>query len=85
RHGGADRRHADHAAAVALTLMPPERTRIADAGLVALAAMRIGIGALAWTRPDVAAKMFGFSGTDGQSRYLWRLFGVRDVLVGLGT
>ncbi|PRC43979.1 hypothetical protein C6A85_000000102570 [Mycobacterium sp. ITM-2017-0098] len=33
----------------------------------------------------MAAKMFGFSGTDGQSRYLWRLFGVRDVLVGLGT
>jgi hypothetical protein len=65
--------------------MPLERARVADAGLISLAAMRIGIGALAWTRPDTAARLFGFSGTDGQSRYLWRLFGVRDVLVGLAT
>ncbi len=65
--------------------MPEQPARIADVGLVSLAAMRIGIGALAWTRPDAAAKLFGLPIPDGQARYLWRLFGVRDVLVGLGT
>jgi hypothetical protein len=61
------------------------RARIADSGIVSLAAMRIGIGALAWARPDLAARLFGLQSPDGQARYLWRLFGVRDVLVGLGT
>lgn len=65
--------------------MPEKRTRIADAGLVSLAGMRIGIGALAWAKPQVASTLFGLPQPDGQARYLWRLFGVRDVLVGLGT
>lgn len=65
--------------------MTERRERVADAGVVALAAMRIGIGALAWARPEVTARLFGFSDPDGQARYVWRLFGVRDVLVGLGT
>ncbi|MFB1296664.1 DUF4267 domain-containing protein [Mycobacterium sp. pW049] len=65
--------------------MTEHRDRVADTGVVALAAMRIGIGALAWARPEVTAKLFGFSDPDGQARYVWRLFGVRDVLVGLGT
>lgn len=65
--------------------MTEQRDRVADTGVVALAAMRVGIGALAWARPDVTAKLFGFSHPDGQARYVWRLFGVRDVLVGLGT
>lgn len=59
--------------------------RAAEAGLLALAAMRVGIGALAWLRPAWAARLFGLRSPDGQARYLWRLFGVRDVLVGLGT
>lgn len=58
---------------------------LATAGIVSLAAMRIGIGALAWAKPEVAAKLFGFPEPDGQARYTWRLFGVRDVVVGLGT
>lgn len=53
--------------------------------MLALAAMRVGIGALAWARPDHAAKLFGMPAPEGQSPYLWRLFGVRDVAVGLGT
>lgn len=65
--------------------MTEQRERVADTGVVALAAMRIGIGALAWARPDVTARLFGFPDPDGQARYVWRLFGVRDVLVGLGT
>lgn len=59
--------------------------KLADAGIVALAGMRIGIGALAWARPDLASTLFGFPAPDDQGRYLWRLFGVRDVAVGLGT
>lgn len=47
--------------------------------------MRIGIGGLAWANPELAARLFGFPEPDGQARYLWRLFGVRDVMVGLGT
>ena len=58
---------------------------LATAGILSLAAMRIGIGALAWAKPDVTAKLFGFDEPDGQARYAWRLFGVRDVVVGLGT
>ena len=34
---------------------------------------------------DAASSLFGFPRPDGQARYLWRLFGVRDVMVGLGT
>lgn len=64
---------------------PRRGARLADAGIVSLAAMRIGIGALAWVRPDTASSLFGFPRPDGQARYLWRLFGVRDVMVGLGT
>lgn len=65
--------------------MPHSPARTANVGLVSLAAMRIGIGALAWARPDTAATLFGFPAPEGQARYLWRLFGVRDVLIGLGT
>ena len=65
--------------------MPDQRARVANAGLLSLAAMRIGIGALAWTRPQLAATLFGLPQPDGQARYLWRLFGVRDLLVGVGT
>ena len=59
--------------------------RLADAGVVALAAMRIGIGGLAWAKPDLTSRLFGFTAPDEQGRYLWRLFGVRDLVVGLGT
>ncbi|MGB3356075.1 MAG: DUF4267 domain-containing protein [Mycobacterium sp.] len=60
-------------------------TRAARTGVLSLAAMRIAIGGLAWARPEVAATLFGLPRPDAQSRYLWRLFGVRDVLIGLGT
>ena len=45
--------------------------------------MRVAIGALAWVRPDVTERLFGMR--SGESRYLWRLFGIRDVAIGLGT
>ena len=61
------------------------RDRWADAGILSLAGMRIVIGALAWLRPDLASRLFGLPRPDGQAAYLWRLFGIRDVVVGLGT
>ena len=62
-----------------------KQRHLADGGLVALAVMRIAVGVVAWVRPDVAAKSFGISAPDGQARYLWRLFGIRDAVIGLGT
>ena len=68
-----------------MSAAPEHHARLADAGILSLAAMRIGIGALAWARPETDSKLFGLPRPDGQARYLWRLFGVRDLLVGLGT
>ena len=61
--------------------MAQKREHIAEAGIVMLAAMRIAVGVVAWVRPDVAATSFGMSAPDGQARYLWRLFGVRDAVI----
>ncbi len=48
--------------------------------------MRIGIGALAWAKPSATAKLFGIGGRPrAESSYLWRLFGIRDVVVGAAT
>lgn len=60
---------------------------VARTSIVALSAIRIGIGALAWARPAVTAKLFGIrgSGVRSESPYLWRLFGIRDVVVGAAT
>ncbi|MCG7579699.1 MULTISPECIES: hypothetical protein [Mycolicibacterium] len=65
--------------------MAQKREHVAEAGIVMLAAMRIAVGVVAWVRPDVAATSFGMSAPDGQARYLWRLFGVRDAVIGLAT
>ena len=55
------------------------------AGLLTLAAMRIGIGALSWVRPDLAARLFRLPEPRRETSYLWRLFGVRDIAIGIGT
>jgi hypothetical protein len=59
--------------------------RIVDA----LAVGRIAAGLLAWISPRLTARVFGMSAGDdtdrGQSHYAWRLFGIRDVVIGLGT
>ena len=57
--------------------------RLADRSIRALAVMRVTIGALAWVRPDLTERLFGMR--SGESPYLWRLFGIRDVAIGLGT
>lgn len=47
---------------------------------------RIGIGALALARPDVAAKAFGLDPvTNPQASYVTRLFGSREIALGTIT
>jgi hypothetical protein len=51
-----------------------------------LAGVRMAIGTSAWATPRLAGKAFGLD-SDGnpQSPYLARLFGVRDIALGLGA
>jgi hypothetical protein len=61
---------------------------VARVSVVSLSAMRIGIGVLAWVRPGSTATLFGIRGSgarSSESPYLWRLFGVRDAVVGTAT
>jgi hypothetical protein len=58
------------------------QNRLATRGLTALAAMRIVAGALAWLDPRRTARVFGLT---GDAHYALRLFGIRDVVLGIGT
>jgi hypothetical protein len=49
-----------------------------------LPALRIAVGGGAWAAPEMTSKLFGFTNTQ-ESAYLARLFGVRDVALGLGV
>ncbi|MBJ7336190.1 hypothetical protein [Mycolicibacterium sp.] len=63
-----------------------DRDSAARASIFALSATRIGIGVLAWLKPATTARLFGMrGGAPAESSYLWRLFGVRDVVVGTAT
>lgn len=53
--------------------------------VVALAVGRIVAGILAWISPRLTARVFGMEADGGQSHYAWRLFGIRDVVIGAGT
>lgn len=48
-----------------------------------MAAARVGAGALTWVNPELSAKAFGIRGE--QSEYTARLFGSRDVALGLAV
>ncbi len=48
-----------------------------------MAVTRIGAGALSWANPERAAKSFGIKGES--SAYVSRLFGIRDIALGLGV
>jgi len=65
--------------------MTEPSSRLAARGIDALAAMRIAAGLLAWLSPRLTARLFGMSGDSGAASYAWRLFGVRDVVLGVGT
>lgn len=52
----------------------------------ALAGVRIVIGVSSWLTPRVAGRLFGLDAkANPQSPYLARLFGVRDIALGLGV
>jgi hypothetical protein len=52
----------------------------------ALAGLRLAVGFGAWLLPRLAGRLFGLD-VDGnpQLPYVARLFGVRDIVLGLGT
>jgi hypothetical protein len=57
-----------------------------EAAIKAIAGLRIVIGAAAWLTPRVAAKSFGLKPAENlQAPYLGRLFGARDVALGVGA
>jgi hypothetical protein len=58
---------------------------LVDRTIAALAIGRIAAGILTWISPSLTARVFGMAADDGQSHYAWRLFGVRDVVIGVGT
>jgi len=58
---------------------------LAERTIAALAIGRIAAGILAWISPQLTARAFGMEADSGQSHYAWRLFGVRDVVIGAGS
>jgi hypothetical protein len=58
----------------------------AEASVKALGALRIVVGLLAWVAPNLAGTLFGLNpGRNPQAPYLARLFGVRDLALGVGV
>ena len=57
-----------------------------DQTIRSLAGIRVAVGTSAWATPRLAGKAFGLD-ADGnpQSPYLARLFGIRDIALGIGT
>src|SRR5207245_5660578 len=50
-----------------------------------LAGLRVAIGVTAWLFPNLAGRLFGLDPeSNPQAPYLARLFGVRDIALGLG-
>ena len=57
-----------------------------ESAVKALAALRVVIGAAAWLAPRQSGKGFGVEpDANPQAPYLGRLFGARDVALGIGT
>ncbi|MHB8658079.1 MAG: hypothetical protein ACYC91_09015 [Solirubrobacteraceae bacterium] len=50
-----------------------------------LPALRVALGAGAWALPELTGKAFGIEMSDSQNVLLGRLFGVRDLVLGIGT
>jgi hypothetical protein len=52
----------------------------------ALAGLRIAVGIGAWLLPRLASRLFGLDpAANPQLPYIGRLFGVRDIVLGVGT
>jgi hypothetical protein len=57
-----------------------------DQTIRSLAGVRLAIGTSAWATPNLAGRAFGLdSAANPQSPYLARLFGIRDVALGVGV
>jgi hypothetical protein len=57
-----------------------------DQAIRSLAGIRMAIGTSAWATPRMAGKAFGLDAdANPQSPYLARLFGVRDLALGIGA
>jgi hypothetical protein len=58
----------------------------AEANVKALGALRIAVGLVSWLTPNLAARLFGLDAAHNrQAPYLARLFGVRDLVLGVVT
>ena len=54
--------------------------------IAALAGLRAVVGVSAWAAPDFSGRLFGLDpDANPQASYLGRLFGVRDLVLGVGT
>ena len=57
-----------------------------DTALKALAGLRLAVGITSYVAPNFGGKLFGLEPeANPQAPYLGRLFGIRDVAIGLGT
>src|SRR5438309_17810 len=57
-----------------------------DQTIRSLAGLRVAVGTSAWATPRLTGKAFGLdSDANPQSPYLARLFGIRDVALGVGA
>jgi hypothetical protein len=57
-----------------------------DQAIRNLAGLRMAVGTSAWATPNLAGKAFGLDvSANPQAPYLARLFGVRDIALGVGA
>jgi hypothetical protein len=57
-----------------------------DQTIRSLAILRMAVGTSAWATPRLAGKAFGLDAAGNpQSPYLARLFGIRDIALGVGA
>jgi hypothetical protein len=58
----------------------------AETSVKALGALRIAVGLLSWLAPNLAGTLFGLNpARNPQAPFLARLFGVRDLALGVGV
>ena len=56
-----------------------------DTALKLLGGLRLAVGVTSWAAPNFGGKLFGLEpDANPQAPYLGRLFGIRDVALGLG-
>ena len=57
-----------------------------DTALKVLGGLRLAVGVISYAAPNAGGKLFGLEpAANPQAPYLGRLFGIRDVALGVGT